>query len=416
MQRMDSKVQSNGINSRISSLLESVFPEEVSSDAKVFLAGGLVNGFTNGVLNSIMQLYMVALGFKAQSLGAIFMYNSLACTLLSIPCGILADRYGKRRMMIASFLCSTSGILFFLFSSSMLSYKVAFTLIGAGNACFIIFTPLYSSFFKKDQLDKAFGLFGLLSIASMSLGNLGGYLPGVLISRLLLSEVQSYRYVMIGASFLFFLQYVFYFLSMRNHKETLSKGFKFKLDSWRPVLKFGALSLFGSIAGGMMFSLFPYYVNEKFGVDSSGLGLLFFMSNISMAISKGTAAAVAKKLGNMRSIAIGLSLSAVFFLLIPLSPSFGILSFFYIIRMGSRFMSDPLLAGAFMRSIGDDEQSTANSIRMISVNLGGVVAPLIGGSLMENVGLDTPAILGAGLTLVLAALYPVLLRKEIDVT
>ena len=285
--------------------------------------------------------------------------------------------------------------------------------MGAGNACFTIFNPLYSSFFDKTDLDKAFGLYGLLNIMSMSLGNLAGYIPGRLVSWFLLSEPQSYRCVMMLASMLLLLQYLFYLISMRNHEETLSDEFRFKLKSWKPVLKFSVLLLFGNIAGGMMFSLFPYYVHEKFGVNSSGLGLLFFLSNMSMAVSKGVAAAVAKKLGSMRSIAIGLSLSAVFFLLMPLSPSFGLLSFFYILRMGTRFMSDPLLTGAFMRSISDDEQSTANSIRMISMNMGGAVSPWLGGTLMEKISLDTPALLGAGLTFILAILYPVLLKDEL---
>ncbi len=82
--------------------------------------------------------------------------------------------------------------------------------------------------------------------------------------------------------------------------------------------------------------------------------------------------------------------------------------------MGTRFMSDPLLTGAFMRSISEDEQSTANSIRMISMNMGATISPWLGGTLMEKVSLDTPALLGAGLTFVLAALYPVLLRKELE--
>ncbi|MCK5671340.1 MFS transporter, partial [Candidatus Bathyarchaeota archaeon] len=126
------------------------------------------------------------------------------------------------------------------------------------------------------------------------------------------------------------------------------------------------------------------------------------------------AAAVAKRLGNMRSTAIGLSLSAVFFLLMPLSPSFGLLSLFYVLRMGTRFMSDPIITSAFLKSVPEDEQSTANSIRMIAMNGGGAVSPLIGGSLMDNVSLDSPAYIGAGLTFVMAALYPLLLRKELD--
>lgn len=403
-----------GVSERLTGLVDSVVPSSLNQDGKIFLVGAVANGISNGVFNAILQLYLIALGFNAVSLGSIFMYNSLACTVLSIPCGILADRIGKRKMVIASFVMLMVSLTIFFTTDTVFAYKVAFSLMGAGNACFTVFAPLYSSFFEKDELDKAFGLYGLLNIMSMSLGNLAGYIPGRLIGLYMLTQLQSYRYVMMGASFLFLFQYVFYLYSMRNKEEKLSKELRFKLKSWRPVIKFSALSLFGNLAGGLMFSLFPYYVHEKFGVDSSGLGTLFFMSNMSMAVSKGAAATVAKKLGGMRSIAIGVSLSAVFFLLMPLSPSFGLLSIFYILRMGTRFMSDPLVTGAFMRSINEDEQSTANGIRMVSMNLGGTVSPLIGGNLMENVGLDTPAYIGAGLTFVMAALYPLLLRKEIE--
>lgn len=405
-----------GVSQKVSDFIGSVVPESLGADGKIFLLGAMANGVSNGVFNAILQLYLIALGFNATNLGSIFMYNSLACTILSLPCGIMADRYGKRKMVITSFIMLAIGLSIFFTWDTVLAFKVGFTFLGAGNACFTIFAPLYSSFFEKDDLDKAFGLYGLLNIMSMSLGNLAGYIPGRLIAMFLLSELQSYRLVMMGASALFLFQYMFYLYAMRNHEETSTNGFKFKLSSWKPVLKFSALALFGNVAGGILFGLFPYYVHEKFGVDSSGLGLLFFLSNMSMAVSKGTAAAVAKRLGNMRSIAIGVSLSAVFFLLMPLSPSFGLLSIFYILRMGTRFMSDPLLTGAFMRSISEDEQSTANSIRMLSMNLGGAVSPVIGGNMMENIGLDSPAYLGAGLTLLMATFYPLLLRKEIEET
>lgn len=374
----------------------------------------MVNGLSNGVLSAVLQLYLVALGFKAQQLGTIFMMNALTCSLLAIPCGILADRYGKKIMMMVSMALMMSGMGLLLTSSTILYFQLAFMFIGAGNACFSMFAPLYSSFFEKSDMEKAFGLYGLLNIMSMSLGSLVGYVPAMLMGRYLLSEVISYRWVMIGAGVLFAVQYLFYLAAMRGYKETLSEGFRFKLKSWRPVIKFSALNLFGNIAGGLLFSLFPFYVNQKFGVDSAGLGLLFFVSNLSMAVSKGAAAAVAKRLGNMRSTAIGVFLSAVFFLLMPLSPSFGLLSLFYVLRMGTRFMSDPIITSAFLKSVPEDEQSTANSIRMIAMNGGGAVSPLIGGSLMDNVSLDSPAYIGAGLTFVMAALYPLLLRKELD--
>jgi predicted MFS family arabinose efflux permease len=96
----------------------------------------------------------------------------------------------------------------------------------------------------------------------------------------------------------------------------------------------------------------------------------------------------------------------------PISPGFGIMAILYVLRSGTGFMSDPLLTSIFMRSIGEDEKSTANSIRMISMNAGGVVAPVMGGAMMEQLGLDSPAYLGGALLLVVAALYSLLLRDE----
>jgi MFS family permease len=398
--------------SPITGFIESVVPSRLNAGAKLFLTGALFNGVSNGVFNSVMQLYLISLGFSAVELGKMAMFNPLACVLLSIPCGIAADRYGKRKMILLGFAAVVIGISLFLSSGSVTWFAVAFFMFGISNAAATVLTPLYSSFYKKDDMEKAFGLYGLLNISAMSLGSLAGYIPVYLVSNMAFTELASYRVIMIFASILFVAQYVFYLASSKG-VEKLSEGFHFKLKSWRPVLKFSALALFGNIAGGMLFALFPYYVNQKFGVTSAGLGALFFMSNLSMALSKGVAASVAKRLGNMKSIVVGLGLSSVFFFLMPLSPSFGLLSLIYVLRSGTRFMSDPILTSLFMKSINEDELSTANSVRQISLNGGGVVSPWLGGLLMENVGLDFPAYLGAGLTVVLAGLYPLLLSREI---
>ncbi len=78
-------------------------------------------------------------------------------------------------------------------------------------------------------------------------------------------------------------------------------------------------------------------------------------------------------------------------------------------------MSDPLITSMFMRSISEEEKSTANSIRMISMNGGGVLSPVLGGVLMEKISLDTPVFIGGVLTLMVAFLYPLLLKQEADV-
>ena len=408
------KIIPEEVKSPISGFIESVVPSRINSGAKLFLTGSVVNGISNGVFNSVLQLYLISMGFTAVDLGKLFMFNPLLCAILSIPCGIAADRYGKKSMLILGLLSCTLGVASFLLVPNLVSFMFAFSMFGVSNAAATVMTPLYSSFYEKDDMEKAFGLYGLINISAMSLGSLTGYIPAYMISNLAFSETSAYRIMMTLASALFVAQYVFYIASSRGITEKLNKEFRFKLKSWRPVLMFSAFTLVANIAGGMMFSLFPYYVNTKFGVASAQLGALFFISNLSMAISKGLAASIAQKLGNMKSVVIGVGLSSVFFFLMPLSTSFGLLAILYVLRSGTRFMSDPILTSLFMKRIDEDEKSTANSIRMISMNGSGVVSSWLGGTLMERVSLDSPAFIGAGLTLVLAALYPFLLHKELS--
>jgi len=391
-----------------------MMPSRLNGNAKMFLSGAVANGVSNGVFNAVMQLYLASFGFGGQSLGTIFMMNALTATVLMIPCGVLADRVGKGKMILAGFAAMTLFMLLFFTADNAAMFTLSFMFNGVCNAAATVFIPLYSSFFEKDDMDKAFGLYGLITISAMSLGSLVGYVPPLMVNTLNIGLNTAYRYTMMFAGSLFVLQYLFIYLSSRGVEERLSRELRFSLKSKWLVLKICGIGLLGNIAGGIMFSLFPYYVNQKYGVASAGLGTLFFVSNLAMALSKGTAASFAKRLGGMKSITLGIALSAMFLLLMPLSPSFGVLAVLYVLRMGTRFMSDPLITSMFMRSLSEDEKSTANSLRMISMNGGGVVSPLLGGALMERVSLDTPAYIGGALTLIVAFLYPLLLRREAE--
>lgn len=394
-------------------ILENVIPTDLNLNAKYFLIGGVTNGISNGVFNSVMQLYLISLGFEPASLGRVFMMNSLGSTLLTIPAGILADRYGKRKMILAGLLFIGLSMFIFFTAQSIPAFAFSFLLIGICNATGTVLTPLYSSFFDKDDMDKAFSLWGLLNIFAMSIGSLAGYLPGYMVGRLSLSLPIAYRYTMMMAASLFIAQYFFYYLSSNNINELLKEDFSFKLNSWRTVLKICGLTLFVNIAGGIMFSFFPYYVNKKFGIDSTGLGSLFFISNLVMAVSKGSAASFSKRLGSLQSITLGIAASAVFLLGFPLAPSFAFLSILYILRMGTRFMSDPLVTSLFMKRLDEEEKSTANSLRLISLNGGGVISPLLGGLMIEKIGLESPAYIGGAMTLLASVLFPLLLKRDV---
>jgi len=392
--------------------LRSIVPDRISNPAKLFLVATVFNGIGNGIMNVVVQLYLISLGFDSSALGTMFMMNPLGAALLSVPAGIIADRYGKKKVMIVGTVMIGTAITLFLMARTIWMFMVTFLIIGLSNATFVVLTPLYSSFFEHEEMDRAFGFLGFLNIITMSIGSLVGYVPPMLVEKYGFSLQSSYWTVCVFAAVIIILQSPFYILSIREVIEPEKRnGFRFMLSSRGVVAKFFALGLLSMVGANVFFNLFPFYVNTKFGVESDALGTLFFLSNFVSAGANALAPRISKRLGTLKTISVMIGLAAPFYLMIPFAPSFIVLSAFYILRLGFRATADPLIGSLYMRLLNEDEKATANSIRQMSFQCGGVIAPWLGGQLMET-SLDLPVYIGVGLYAVFASSFYLLLKKE----
>jgi MFS family permease len=391
--------------------LRSIIPDNVSTPAKLFLLAAVLNGIGNGVFNVVGQLYFTSLGFTSSALSSIFMMNAIGAAILTIPMGILADRYGKRKILVVGTLSTVIAVSALLAAKSVLLFMVGFLMFGVTNAACVILSPLYTSFFEKEDLERAFGLYGSLNIVTMSLGSLLGFVPPFLVENYGIGLTESYWiFTAVGCAF-FLGQFPIYLSTVRGLAEPPKReGFKFTLTSRALVLKFSAITLLSVISVGVFFSLFPFYVNKKFGIQSDALGGLYFLSNFVAAGAQAISPRISKKLGTLKTMALSIGLATPFYLLIPLAPSFAAISALYVFRIGFRTLAEPLFGSMFMKNLGDEEKSTANSIRMMSMQGGNIIGPWIGGQLMERASMNLPAYLGGGLYAVLAVMTVLLLR------
>jgi MFS family permease len=368
--------------------LRSIVPDKVSLPAKLFLIGMIFNGLGNGVFNVVLQLYLLSLGFNGEAIVSIIMMNSIGAALLTIPAGLLADRYGKKKIVLFGLSIWWLSAILVTIARSIEVFRLAFLLVGVSNATGSVLTPIYSSFFEKRDMDRAFGLLGFLNIISMSIGSLLGFIPPMLIANHGFTLQSAYWAVFTLGVGIFVLSTPFLLWSMRGVVDSKSLGV------------------------GVFFSLFPYYANKKFGIESDALGSLFFISNLVSAGANVLAPRVSKRLGALKAIIAAISLCVPFYLMIPLAPSFTWLSLIYITRFSVRAMANPLETSLFMKLVQGKEKATANSIRTMAMQGGSVVAPWLGGQIMTHISLDAPTSLGAGLYAIHVTLYYFMLRNE----
>jgi predicted MFS family arabinose efflux permease len=373
----------------------------------------VLNGIANGVFGVVIQLYLMTLGFGSVDLGSIFMMSPMAMLILTVPAGVIADRYGRGRVFMAGMTVTMVAFALVMTSRSIGLLSVAWLLLGVGNATGSVMNPLYSSLFDDEDMDRAFGLQGAIYILCNALGSLVGFVPLMLVSKYGFTLQHSYWLVMLIAMAFFLADLPFYYLAIRSSPEPEGngEGFRFNLKSKDVVVKFSFLYMIQNIAFGF-FGLFPYYVNTKFGVQSDALGGLYFISGFVQAGGNAVAPRVAKRLGSRKTISLALGLTVPFWLMFPIAPSFLWVSVIYILRLSIASISNPLMPSFFYRLLHEDEKATANSVTTMAATASNVVSPRLGGYLMENVSLEAPPVLGGGLYLIYASSFYLLFRNE----
>jgi DHA1 family multidrug resistance protein-like MFS transporter len=394
--------------------LRSLIPENIPSSAKLFLTGVIFQGIANGVHNVILQLYLASLGFSGSTLGSILMMNALSSTILTIPIGIIADRIGKKKLLLVGLCSITVATIIYLGTQSPLMFMISFFCIGVTNSTFVVLSPLYSLFFSDDDMDKAFSLWLSLGVVTQSLGSLLGFVPPVLVNILGITLQRAYWFLMAFGAPFFVGQCIFFLLSVKSDViEPSRKENSFFLTSKGLVLRFSILSFLLSAAFWVFISLFPFYVNQRLSIRSDALGTLMFLSSFTSAAAQIVAPKISLRLGSVKTIALVVGLAVPFYMLIPFAPHFIAVSALYIVMFSLVAMASPLIGSIYMKNLVAEEKSTANGIRMTFMQGGKVVGPWLGGQLMEKVSLGFPALLGGGIYAV-TALLTLFLLKGVD--
>jgi DHA1 family multidrug resistance protein-like MFS transporter len=385
--------------------LRSLIPENIPFSAKLFLTGKISQGIGNGILNVTLQLYLTSLGFSGSTLGSVFMMIALSSAILTLPIGIVADRIGKRKLLFLGLCSIIVAIVIFLGTQSPMMIMISFLCIGVSNSTFVVLNPLLSLLFSDDDLDKAFSLWFSLGVVTQSLSSLLGYVPPVLVNILGITFQRAYWHLLALGSVFLVGQCVFFFFSAKSDvTETSTKDITLFLSSKYLVLKFSILAFLLSAASGVFATLFPFYVNQRLGIQSDALGMLMFLSSFTSAAAQMAAPRISGRLGSVKAIALVIGLAVPFYVLIPYVPSFTAVSSCYIVMYSLVAMANPLIISVYMRNLVAEEKSTANGIRMTFMQGGSVVGPWLGGQLMEKVSLGFPALLGGGIYAVTAVL------------
>jgi MFS family permease len=279
----------------------------------------------------------------------------------SIPFGILADRYGRRRMLILGNVCASLSLMGFALTTNFGLYLIVAFLEGTGEAAYAVSVSALLADKAGDQ--KRTAAFSLLAFLGWVAGALGGFIISsvLLIQGVGLDARQAHivLYVVVGLLNLSITPLIF---KIRESPVRVTRKGVLPRKSGRVLLRFIAYSVAIALGAGLFVPLMGFWFSRAYGVTDAVSGPVLGLTNLLTAGVVFMSPRLASKLGLVKATVITQASSMIFMVAIPSSPTFSVAASIYLVRVFLMNLSNPLTQSLIMGLVSPEERGMASGI------------------------------------------------------
>ncbi len=392
-----------------------------SRDVVLLFASRITRQFCYGFLSVVLALYLAATGLTEGLIGLLFTLTLAGDAVISLWLTTSADRFGRRRTLIAGALLMIAAGVVFIIARNPIALAVA-AIIGVISPSGNEIGPFLSveqagltQLLPGEKRTQTFAWYALAGSLATAIGALaGGWLAqGLQMGGF--SSLDSYRVVLAGYAFGgLTLVGMFLLLSRAVEVPPMDKAeTKLFLGLHRSrsvVMRLSALFAMDAFAGALLVqSMMAYWFHIKYGVDTGVLGSIFFGANILAGISALLAARIAKRFGLINTMVFTHIPSNILLILVPLMPNLPLAIGVLLLRFSISQMDVPTRQSYTMAVVAPDERSAASGVTTIARSVGAALSPSLSGLLMAvPVLFSVPFFLSGGMKIV----YDLLLYRS----
>lgn len=369
---------------------------------------GLFAIFSSAMAKSpVLPLYASYLGVGPLGIGIIASVSPVAGITCSVLAGVLADRYGNKRMLIvASLIFFTAPLLYLLAVNVMLLSLVRFY-HGLATAIMVPVSMAVISGIYEERKGEALGMFSSATLAGRFFAPIvGGAILGYLISNPRLGFNAVYLVCSVAGliTLVLILQLPKDNISRVKTKRTEVLKVLRELTTHRGILLTGGVEAAVLFAYGTFETFLPLYLINK-GMSAYEIGAVLSAQIISVALTKPVMGKLSDKYGRPSQIAVGILLCAVFIGLIFYAKGI-VVSIIVSIAFG---LSISVVTSATSALIGDlslkEHLSSSMGVFASIMDIGHTTGPLVSGIIAAYFGIGKVFLVSSALLLMVFSIF-----------
>ena len=390
-----------------------------SRDLSLIGAAAWLRSFGIGFLGVVLGVFLYRESFSSTAIGLVIAAGLAGTAAATMLATLKADRIGRRRTLFVLSLLTAVGVLPLIFHSGIaLLAPVAFLgmLNGMGtdrSAAFALEQAMIPGLVPDQKRTWSLAWYNLVLDSSGALGALAAGAP-LLIQRGWGVDLDtSYRMLFLGYVGLSLTSGLIYLcltpqVEVTDHKTLSSEAAAISPPTRSTVRKLAALFSIDSLGGGLLTdALVSYWFFRRFGVVENKLAVLFFVVHILNALSHLGAAALAKRIGLVKTMVFTHLPSSIFLIAASLVPSAKWAIALFLLRESLVEMDVPTRQSYVAAVVRPNERTFASGVTNLTRNVSWAISASVAGVFMQKIAFAFPLLLGGTLKI----LYDLLLWR-----
>ena len=355
-------------------------------EAKLLIFAAVLPFVAYGMFYTDISYFLTSVqGISIPLMGIIVTVMGISTFASSIPLGVAADKYGRKRLHIVGNVMASAIIAVFALTTNVAVLLAAAVFEGIAEGAFAASSnALLAEKAQEHRRTSAYSLFGFVQSVAFGAGSL--MIPLVMVfegAGFTNREGHVLLYVLLA---LLSLSSTVFMLKISEPRRAKRHGVNWRNllphKSRDPLVRYVLASGLIAFGAGMVVPLMSAWLGLQYGIPDSVSGPILGVASLMTGVATLSGPWLAKRIGLVRAITVTQGFSTVFMFAIPFSPGYGVAGFAYTFRSFLMNMATPLEQSMIMGIVVEDERGAASGINSALWSLPNALSSFVGAYLM----------------------------------